>query len=230
MFYDTICNRENKIQKRVGMFYPVRNFIKFDMPLIWIQRMSETDPQRIQDATVFARLGIPSLKQISYSFATFDTTLEQNVWVQALRTALFDELMPDIGSSLFGSSALILLWVSILLVILMNTAFVLSIYKNSELQFGMRVFFAVEYISMLLSYAKFCIDEPYICTMNYRYIPISMILPVIGTAVWVKSHTDEKISDSYRHFKNVLVCAILCFIFMAVIIDLDLIAWSGTLL
>lgn len=214
----------------IGLFYPVRNFVKFDMPLTWIQRLSETDPQHIQYSTVFSRLGIPSFKQMSYAFISYDTTLEQNIWIQALRTALFDELMPDVGNSLFGSSSLILLWTSILIAALMNVAFIWSIYKNSGMQLGMRIFFGVEYVSMLASYAKFCLDEPYICTMNYRYIPISMLLPVIGTAIWLKNHTDEKISDSDKCFKNILLCGNFCFIFMAIIINLDLISWSGILL
>ncbi len=214
----------------IGLFYPIRNFIKFDMPFIWIQHMTETDPQYIQYSTIFSRLGIPSFKQMSYAFISYDTTLEQNVWIQALRTALFDELMPDIGSSLFGSSALVLLWISIVIAALMNIAFIWNIYKNSEMQLEIRIFFIIEYLSMLISYAKFCLDEPYICTMNYRYIPISMLFPVIGTAVWLKCHTDEKISDSDKRFKNILLYSSFCFIIMAIVINLDLISWSGTLL
>lgn len=215
----------------LGLYNPVKNYIKFDIPLTYIQSLTIDNPQYIPASDISSRLYIPSYEQISYPFMSYDTTVERNIWVQALRTALFDELMPDTGSSLFGATALILLWISILLVILTNIAFILNFGRRSLIKPEIQLFFAIEYITMLFFYAKFCLDEPYICTMNFRYIPASIIFPLAGTALWVKQQETENTSKiQYRFFKNILFYGIICFTLMSFITSLDLISWSSTLL
>lgn len=216
----------------VGLYNPVRNYIKFDIPLTYIQELTTDNPLYIPASDIPSRLYIPSYQQISYAFMSYDTTTERNIWIQALRTALFDELIPDTGSSLFGATALILLWISILLVILMNIAFISSFSKHSLIKPEMQLFFAIEYITMLFFYAKFCLDEPYICTMNFRYIPASIIFPLAGTAIWIKKQyeTGNNSKIQYKIFTNLLFYGIICFSIISFITNLDLISWSSTLL
>lgn len=214
----------------IGLYSPVRNYVKFDVPFSFIQELGMDNPQFIQNSTVLSRLGLPSFEQMSYAFPNFNTEIERNVWIQALRTSLFDELMPDVGSSLFGANSLVLLWTAIILAVFMNIAFIWHIFKDTNINTELQIFMLVEYVTMLISYAKFCMNQPFICTMNYRYISISLLFPLIGTALWLQDRQDKKLGRFGVIMKNVLVGGMLCFSVLAVIINMNLISWSGTLL
>ncbi|MDE6635934.1 MAG: glycosyltransferase family 39 protein, partial [Lachnospiraceae bacterium] len=103
------------------LYYPVRNLILFQMPLTYIQSIdTSADWLYISESGILSRLGVPSWEMINHAFNEFVPNLNSNVWVAMIRTSLFDELMPDVGDSLFGAIAQATLWIAIPLVILMN--------------------------------------------------------------------------------------------------------------
>lgn len=214
----------------IGLFNPIRNMVKFDMPPGYIQKVSKNSVQFIADSTPVSRLGIPTWKQMSYSLICYDTEIERNVWIQMLRTALFDELNPDVGNSLVKSHASILLWLSILLVILFNGIFIRCIMQKNTMQQEIKLFLVVGYLALLVSYVVFCMKEPFICTMNYRYIPVAMLFPLIGTAVYIQKNEGNggrKMKKKNQFVINVLVYSMAWFVAKAVVINFDLILFSG---
>lgn len=217
----------------LGLFYPVRNLILYQMPLSYVQSLGTTDASLfISNATVWSRLGLPSWGMISHMFYDFIPNENSNVWVRMIRTSLFDELMPDVGSSLFGAVSQAALWVAILLVILMNVAFIRSCGKKYGMKFEMRVFLLTVYAALIIGYVVFCFKEPLLCTMNYRYLPIAFLFPLIGTAVWMqkfsKTTEDNKPGTADRFFYSAILCVLCAFIVLSVIIDFNFIAWSET--
>lgn len=204
----------------IGLFYPVRNRIKFDMPLTYIQSVDPGGSDFSSEVSVVSRVGVPNLRQMSYAFPSFDRKIEWNIWIQLLRTSLFDELMPDVGDSLFEWYAMALFQISILLAVVMNVLFAWCIFNKDTMCMEMKLLLLVGYAAMLLGYTKFCMDESFFCTMNYRYIPISMFFPCIATAVWSRNGSIV--------FRNILSCLFLTFILLAAVINLYFIAWSGT--
>lgn len=226
----------------IGLWYPIRNSILYRIPLSYVQKIStaQTDLY-ITESTFWARMGLPTWKQLSYPFLEFEPNLHSNVWIQTMKTSLFDEIRPDVGSSLFQSIALILLWVAILLVILMNYAMIRDCITRKGKQIPITLFLLIEYVTMLVSYLVFCFKEPFLCTMNFRYIPLTFWIPVIGTAFWMqkdseaasnkrlaaKNHTG-KAGHTHPVFRSVLLCALAVFIVLSVLVDLDFVAWSNT--
>ena len=215
----------------IGLFNPIRNKINYDIPFTFVQQVDRGDWKFMADATPFSLFGFPPLGQISYGFITFDPAQDKNAWIQVLKTACFDELRPDLGNSLFGACALVLLWLGILLVVLMNSAFVWSICKKHIMKTELKLLCAISYVTLLVSYMSFCMKEPFTFTMEYRYISISLLFPVIGAALWLQNGSDNNLFETSKFRKilrNVLVCGTVCFIVLAVICQLDLIAWSNT--
>lgn len=214
----------------LGLFGPVRNMIHYDMPLTYIQQVGTDDWKYIADQTFLTCFGFPSLKEMSYPFITFEPAVERNAWMQALRTALFDEIRPDVGNSLFGPCGLVLLWVSMVLAILMNIGFIWSICKKNTMVIEQKLLLALSYAVLLISYGSFCMKEPFTFTMEYRYISIAIFFPVIGTALWMQHGEDNKLFQKKGYcqiVKNILICGMICFIALAVIVDLNLISWSN---
>ncbi|MCI8308248.1 MAG: glycosyltransferase family 39 protein [Lachnospiraceae bacterium] len=217
----------------LGLFYPVRNMILYQMPLSYIQSINTTDASLyISDASVWSRLGLPSWDMKNHAIYEFLPNLNCNVWVMAIRTSLFDELMPDVGSSLFGAIAQAILWIAILLVILMNAALLISCGKKYGMKAEMRIFLLSVYASLIISYVVFCFKEPLLCTMNYRYLPIAFLFPMIGTALWLQNYSGNSMDNNpkkrSRIFYSAVLCVLCAFIVLSVIIDFDFIAWSGT--
>ncbi len=170
----------------LGLFWPIRNLLKFNMPLLYIQEVAATDPGRIGEVSLFSRLGLPSLSQILYPFSRGDPALETNIWIQTLRSGLFDEISAtDVDN--FWRIGLALLLVSLVLALVMNAAFLWSLCRKGTLSPVMKLFLAVSYGAMLLAYLKFCFDEPFLCTMNYRYIPLGILFPCVGAGLWLQT-------------------------------------------
>lgn len=222
----------------IGLYYPVRNLLKFHMPLAYVQSLSSDS--LLTGATIFSRIGLPSWKELSHAFISFDRSAEHNIWIGALRTSLFDELMPDAEGSLFAASALALFWISIVLAVTMNIAWIRSFSGNSSVKGVIRAFLAVEYLVMIISYVYFCFKEPCIPTMNYRYIPITLFFPVFGTALWFRQH--QKAGDgnrtpeqetgrktTYPVLGQVLLCGLLVFGVLALVVDFNLISCAGNI-
>ena len=210
----------------LGLAWPIRNLIQFDTPLTYIQRLSPvgSGDQYITDVSAILRLGIPSLKQCAYPFMTLDPALETNIWVQTLRTSLFDEIRK--GTELFTVSASLLLWVNILLCVLMNLVFFWSIWKKEIIHKDMKLFLFLAYVVMVIAYAKFCMDETFVCTMNYRYIPIALLFPCIGTGLFAQHYQgkeDGKVRKGITRGIALLQYTILQFSILAVVVDICMI-------
>lgn len=209
----------------IGLYYPIRNYVHFHIPLLYIQGLTKDDPQYIR-AGVLQRIGFPSLKQLSYPFCRFEPETEQNIWVQLLRTSLFDEINPPTENNLIEAWGMLLLWITLLLVFICNAAFIYCIAKKGFLVIELRIFLLIEYLAMLTTYAKFCFEEPFICTMNYRYIGVSLLFPVLGAALLLRR---QKQKEKRKHrsvpwvFGGLLHCLLYAFIILSIIMQIYII-------
>ena len=92
-----------------------------------------------------------------------------------------------------------------------------------------KLLLAIAYAVLLISYGSFCMKEPFTFTMEYRYISISILFPVIGTGLWMQHGEENQLFQKkgyHQILKNILVCGIVCFAALAVAVNLNLISWS----
>ena len=195
----------------IGLFWPIRNMIIYDAPLIYFQHMSIESGQHIVNQTLGSCFGIPTLQQLSHPFILWDPELERNAWVMLLRTSLYDELQ---GSGLFSAAALGLLWIGILLAIFMNIGFVWSICKKAFVSPILKIFLIIGYGALLFNYMKYAFGDPFICNMNFRFIHISIIFPCIGAAIWLQNCQKDII-------RQIFLCTLIGFMILAVFINLN---------
>lgn len=182
----------------LGLFWPLRNKILFDMPLTYVPRLDDSQiHQYIGSASLWQRLGIPKWSQMNYAKLKFDSALDTNIWVSLMRSALFDE-----GDIIFLATNLscilgrLFLYLSILLAIMMNICFLLAILrKNKHFKVLHKAFFALFYLTLFGSYIQFCFAYPHICSMNFRYIACLLVVPLVGTGLVL---SEEKTSLKVR--------------------------------
>ncbi len=175
----------------IAFAYQIRNNILFNIPLTYTQPMDEqavTGPQYVGGFSLWDRFHFPLLTEIRYPCLYYDQNIEYNVWTQLYRTALFDEISNYYLEPYFLVKYLFLalLWMSIVLSLIMTGMLCWALIKKKTMPVEMKLLCGISYAVMILLYVWYCFSSPYICTMNYRYIPIAFLFPVIGCGFWMK--------------------------------------------
>lgn len=212
----------------LGLYYPVRNWIKFGVPMNYVFPQPRDGYQYISDPSLWSRLGLPTREQLSYAFREFDAGITKNVFIETMRTALFDEIQPY-TTGIFLKVALVMLWLSIFLCLWMNIALVWSMCKKGTLPPAMKFFLLMGYGVMLLLYIKFTLDEPFICAMNYRYIPLGILYPCIGSGLWLQGGAADPPEKRRlgRAARGGLCGSMACFILLAAAVDAYLVLFPN---
>lgn len=177
----------------IGLSWTVRNSVRFGIEADYVQDVGgEYSGQYVGNLKIWERLGIPSAEQWNYGVVQFNTEIDTNIWMTLFRTALYDE-----GQAFQTNSegaefiATFVLHVNIILAMGMLILWVCAIFQKKEIwQPAIRIFFVLTYAVYLFSYIRFNYDYPQICTMNFRYISFLMLIPMIGTGVWLKDKKD----------------------------------------
>lgn len=203
----------------LGLFWPIRNYILYHMPITYIPRGSVVS-QFVGEHNTFSRIALPSLKQISYPFIRFDSSLEHNIWVQLIRTGLYDEIMPPDATDLIHPFALGLLWISLALGVITIVLFVRTACKKRILGKEMKLFFSIAFLTQMISFVQFCYSYPMICTMNFRYVVILILLPCLAWGSYLNEENKGRLSR--RVFTGLLGD----FIALSIVMNLVFIIWA----
>lgn len=172
----------------LGLWFEIRNFIKWDVPVLYVQEMSKGELQYIGDINFFSRISDFSLFQFRNVFEqwayTDDKTgeifgyNEYNPLIALLKTSVFGEFINSGNSGgneflikmseiLFYSTALIAAGSFILMIIVLS--------KKGIIRVTEKILFASFYLIMMINYYKLQYDYPFVCTMDFRYITPSVI-------------------------------------------------------
>ena len=165
----------------LGLWFSIRNAIKFDVPLTYVQKLSETSDQYIGDKTVYERLFDMSYHPFENVFlnriATGAEFFEYNPFVAIVKTSLFGEY--NYGSTVESivPACRILLILNMIIIALSLVATVYFAVKDKKhTDKTIKIFLLFYQILMFCYYIKFCFDFPHNCSMDFRYIVPTMVL------------------------------------------------------
>ena len=164
----------------IGLWFPVRNLIKYDMPITYVQEVVEG---KEHDAYLgnysiiqrFFGLSKSNLETINFSFEKGKA--DYNIFLSTIKSFIVDEQIDYSENIMLKISVYFLFFVGLAIFIL----FVISLIKIDKKDIW-NLFFILLFLIELIFYIKFCIDYPYSFSMNFRYIVpilISMVV-VIG--------------------------------------------------
>lgn len=163
----------------LGMFWPIRNAIRFGMPLFYVQSIGDSWQQLEGRYTALERLGLPSMASLLHLHLTTDASLEYNIWSQTFKSAVIDEEALNLTLTVTYVLAVALLFLTIFFCILVHVMMVRALI-GKRMILEHKVFLLVAYGCILGSYLSFCFSYPVVCTMNFRYIPAILIFPLAG--------------------------------------------------
>lgn len=181
----------------LGLFYQVRNLIRFGIPMNYIQTVDDLLPEQyIGNIPVLKRLFTappdllmpPWVHTLSVNGMDRYTENDYNPLVMLFKTALYEEYQQNPASLVLLDIA------AMLLLIILAIVSVVSVIKLLQMIFVTRgeqrilhLFLAAILVSSLISYYVFCFRYPYLCSQHIRYIPLTVII--------ISAYTGFAVSD-----------------------------------
>ncbi len=172
----------------LGLWWGIRNLVKFGVPLTYIPMLGEGSGQYVGDHTALERLFDFSPYQWTYVYDCFriygSPYNEFNPTIGILKTAMFDELIntttfPGIrgfGELLFFSQvALVLLSLVAIVVVLLKRKTTLEHWQ-----------LLLTYGITFISYYSFCLSFKHTCTMNIRYATPLIFIGCLFLGFWLQ--------------------------------------------
>lgn len=166
----------------VAIAWPVYHMAAFDMPLNYVRLPAETI--NVSSFPYAQRYGIPDWYARRGLFYSPTLKVSHNVWMQTLKTGLFDEMTLFAEGTVMWYVAYVLLMGFAALLVAGAAGFLVMALKRRD-ACG---WFLLGYgVLLLASYLKFTLDYPYVCTFNFRYIAPVLVLGAAGFAQWRKA-------------------------------------------
>ena len=155
--------------------WPLFHLIAYGMPLNFVRLPAETI--NVSRYTLWQRFGIPGKEAIRGLFYSPTRSINHNVWMQTLKTGMFDELtLYEKGTAMWYVSYLgMVLFAALLLTALVF--FIRMLIRERGRFDGVTKVFLGSYAAIIMgNYIIFCLQYPYICSFNFRYIlPVVML-------------------------------------------------------
>lgn len=175
----------------LGLWFSIKNYIKFDIPFTYVQKLSETSDQYIGNYTIFERLLDFSKHPMSNVFVnkipSGQEYFEYNPFVMILKSSLFGEYNYLQTNTSIETPCWILFIFNVLLIILAVAAMVYCciVKKTKFMDNTIKIALVGYNILLFVNFITFSIQYPHNCSMDYRYIVPTCVLGAIfiGTAM-----------------------------------------------
>ena len=172
----------------LGLWWSVRNYLRFGVKPNYVPSLSNADVQYIGDLTAKHRLTDFSFSQIKIVFEQWggESYKEYNPTIAMLKNSIFGE---GINETFFPKNAMLvpyaLFWIALVLAVIAFIAMLIVLFvKTDNARFTEKLMLTVVYATILGNYYNFCIKYPFICTMNFRYIIPCMLIGLINIGLF----------------------------------------------
>lgn len=162
----------------LGLWWGIRNSIELGISITFVPDVKMTN-MSVEQIPAIQRLFDFNLSQFNYPFEAFTMRQapynEYNPIIGLFKTSLFDEYHKE-GDG-FGIETALLVFVAVMALIGLIGLIYFVCKKGNGVDLPIKLFFALIFVTIIVSYILFCFQFPYVCTENIRYcIPIIPIL------------------------------------------------------
>lgn len=169
----------------IGLWFPIKNLIKYDIPITYVQSVDESNGANVSRFSVLERLFKIEEKNLeTLNVVMGDENIDYNIYLSTLKSFIVDEYINYNDNYLLNLSVNAIFIVCIVLSIMFVINLIYVIVKYKEINNHWLLFFIGLFILSVGSYIKFCFDFPFTFTMNFRYIVPTLIsyAVITGTA------------------------------------------------
>lgn len=154
----------------LGMWFPVRQWIRFRQPLGYVFKIGKDSMQYLGDVSPVKRFfSFPVVRMLKKPFA--NPFGDQNVNIYAIESSLFGEWHFDdrkVLAEILAAAALVLVLFSL-------AGMLFSVIKGKIYDPSERYLPALMWFTMMVSFYYFNVKYPQGCSMDYRYIPQTFV-------------------------------------------------------
>lgn len=190
----------------LGLWYPVRNYLRFGVPLNYVAQLTAENSQYIEDRSFWSRITDFSAAQFESVFEQFarrGTYNEFNPLTALLKNALFGEFIRERNFTaypvMFGVTG-VFFWLGVLLAAAAFVCMVVLLFRKCALCPLEKAFFGVFWLTLMVSFYQMSAQYPFVCTMNSRYVT-----PVIFIGALFYGAAMQKLTEGKRLAGGVLV-------------------------
>lgn len=177
----------------LGLWHPLYNYLKFELPLGYVPQLSDTMDQYIGYFSGEQRLfGLSEqFEVICLQWSRYEPGVSYNIPVSMIKFAVFGEgtwlyngpTMQFIGTAMF--------WLVFVLFAVMFAGCILWLLKKDGKGIY-KLFFGLSIFTVFSFYVKFCLDYPHICTMNVRYVLVGIYMAFLAMAAGLTAQNEKK--------------------------------------
>lgn len=181
----------------LGLWWPVRNFLLFGVPLTYIPSLGRKSPQYCGDISKLRRIfdfGSGRLKYVYSAYTQHGAPFNDfNPGLSLVKTSLFDEQVSELIFPSIKYTGPCLFALGICMCLLCTISFcVITLRKNRAIDKVTRYFFLIHAIVLLAFYYLFCFKYPFVCTMNIRYVIPLIPLFALGQGLCMQESSGKK--------------------------------------
>ena len=176
----------------LGLLWVIRCYVKYKMPPTYIAFLPETSAQYVGDFSRFERLFFPNPLGVLKNLAHGKLGYGHNIWMQMLRTSALGEC--DLANFPAWAKAICLLCIftNLCMALWAFVAFIrVFVLPKSKCDLGNRLFFITCYITMMYSYFSFADTYPHECSMNFRYVQLAILPPLVALSYKASKRSGE---------------------------------------
>ena len=159
----------------LAMWFYIRNLLRYATPLVWVYTLPEDSWQYVGDVPLRYRFLLPGMQDMLENLRTFQLGCGYNVWMQIIRTSVLGEWdMAATPKSVKLTAAALMAAGAVL-----AAAALISMYARFIRRKAARadLILLLTYLVHMVSYLKFAYDYPQECSMNFRYIAVTILPP-----------------------------------------------------
>ena len=179
----------------LGLWFGIRNFIKWGVPLTYVSKLGTNSDQYIGDRSFLSRVTDLSPYQFGSVYEQWVRRAgeynEFNPLVALMKTSLFgewnivDESAADLAGYIAAAPAA-LFWINVAIAGFALAAMLAVCLRNARVRRRETLFLAGFHILMVAGFYKMAADYPHVCTMDFRYITPTVIVGAVFIGLFLE--------------------------------------------
>ncbi len=164
----------------LGLWWSVRNYLLYAVPVNYIPLLEVDNPQYIGYHSAIRRLFDFGLHQFEYVFDMWGNPyFEYNPTIGLLKTSMFGESVNSFNYPQIEVWGIALFWIGAILAVLSIVAILYWIIKNKGNSSLFNIFLLITFFINLVMYYYFCLSFEFTCTQNIRYATPLIVIGIV---------------------------------------------------
>lgn len=189
----------------IGLWYPIRNYVKFGQPILYVMDVNNPDLY-VGDNSLISRLN-PFSPEIFKLYC--DPWVDFNIPTFLVKCSLFEEYSWGTNFGIIYQIAIIFNIVTIAVFVI---SFINCLIKKEKRNLEWKISLAILLIFNIISYLGMNIKLPYGCSMNFRYLLPSIFIGAVFTCFNLDYYRRKNIKLERNLYKILFIGTVILFI------------------